>query len=87
MKKKNPAIHLKQSEVKKLKNDAVNLGIKYSTILFFSIMRDKEGYGVKRLTRVYDAMAELADSIAKGYVSYSDLERVLLEEADIRFEL
>ena len=34
-KKKNPCIHLKQSDVKKLKNDATNTGIRYAMVIFF----------------------------------------------------
>lgn len=82
-KKKNPAVHLKQSDVKKLKEDATNAGLKYAIILFFTVMRDKEGYGIKRLKRLYDRTTELADSINKGYVNWKDLEKVLADEADI----
>lgn len=86
-KKKNPVIHLKQSDVKRMKEEATNDGLKYAIILFFSVMRDKEGYGIKRLKRIFDEVTELADSINKGYVNWKDLEEVLLDEADITFKL
>lgn len=44
-KKKNPHIQLKQSKIDKIKLDATNEGLKGAIILFFSVMRDKEGYG------------------------------------------
>ena len=46
-------------------------------------MRDKEGYGIKRLQRIYDEVQDLADSISKGYVNLFDLEKALREEANI----
>ena len=86
-KKKNPCVHLKQSDVKRMKEDARNAGLKYAILLFFTVMRDKEGYGIKRLKRIYEEATELADSINKGYVKWKDLEKVLEEEADITLEL
>ena len=83
-KKKNPVIHLKQSDVKRIKEEATNDGLKYAIILFFTVMRDKEGYGIKRLKRIFDEATELADSINKGYVDWKDLEKVLSDEADIQ---
>jgi len=85
-KKKNPTVQLKQSDINKLKKDATNIGIKYATILFFTVMRDKEGYGVKRLKRIYDATGELADSVSKGYVNFKELENTLFLEANIKIE-
>ena len=52
--------------------------------IFFTVMRDKEGYGVKRLHRVWDEISNLSDGVARGFVSVEDLERVLAEEAGIR---
>ena len=84
MKKKNPCIQLKQSKIDKIKEDATNEGLKGAIILFFSVMRDKEGYGIKRLQRIYDEVVDLADSLKKGYVKMEDLEKVLKDEAKIR---
>ena len=83
-KKKNPYIQLKQSKIDKIKLDATNEGLKGAIILFFSVMRDKEGYGRKRLQRVFDATTNLADSVKKGYVKMEDLEKALKDEAKIR---
>ena len=46
-------------------------------------MRDYEGYGKKRLRRVYSEINDLSDSVARGYCSIYDLEKVLYEEARI----
>ena len=83
MKKKNPHIMLRESDVKKMKREASDKALKYGLVLFLTVMRDKEGYGIKRLKRIYDNMQKLADSINKGYVNLFDLEKVLREEANI----
>lgn len=85
-KKKNPSIHLKQSDVKNLKNDATNIGIRYAMVIFLYVMREKEGYGDKRLKRVYDEMNDVVDSINKGYINLNDLEQVLSLEYDLTIE-
>ena len=85
-KKKNPCIHLKQSDVKKLKNDATNIGIRYAMVIFLYVMREKEGFGDKRLKRVYDEMNDVVDSINKGYINLNDLEQVLSLEYDLTIE-
>jgi hypothetical protein len=36
-------------------------------------LRDKEGFGEKRLRRVWEEVNYLSDSIAQGYVKLSDL--------------
>lgn len=85
-KKKNPCIHLKQSDVKKLKNDATNIGVRYAMVIFLYVMREKEGFGDKRLKRVYDEMNDVVDSINKGYINLNDLEQVLSLEYDLTIE-
>lgn len=83
-KKKNPCVHLKESDIKKIKSQAADKALKYGLVLFLTVMRDKEGYGLKRLQRVYENMIELADSINKGYVNWQDLETTLFEESNIK---
>ena len=86
-KKKNHVVHLKQSHVKNMKEDATNEGLKGALIIFFTVMRDKEGYGRKRLKRIFKHATDLADSMQKGYVKMEDLEKVLADEADIVFHM
>lgn len=81
--KKNPAVHLRESDIKKMKRDVSDKALKYGLVLFLSVMRDKEGYGIKRLKRLYEELLELADSLNKGYVNLFDLEKTLQEEANI----
>lgn len=51
--------------------------------IFFTVLRDKEGYDVDGLQRVWKSVESLSDSIAKGYVNAKELAKVLEEEAGI----
>ena len=68
-------------EVNKAKDEA----ILYAMSVFFFVMWDKEGWGKKRLRRVWDEVSFLSDTIAEGYVSLDDLEKTLEKEAGIIF--
>lgn len=81
--KKNPVYHLKESDIKKLKREVTQSAVDFSNIIFLSVMRDKEGYGVKRLKRLYDRIQDLVDSFNRGYVSIYDLKKTLEEESGI----
>jgi len=87
VKKRNPARQLRESDIRKIKKEAANDAIRYATVIFLSVMRDNEGYGVKRLKRVYEGIEYLADSISQGYVKLQDLERVLKDEANINIAI
>ena len=87
MKKKNPVRQLRESDIKRIKKEAADDAIRYATVIFLSVMRDNEGYGVKRLKRVYEAIEYLADSISRGDVKLADLEQVLKDEADRHISL
>lgn len=81
--KKNPVRQLRESDIKKIKLEATQNAINFSNLIFLSVMRDKEGYGVKRLKRLYDRIQNLVDSFNQGYVNIYDLKKVLEEEAGI----
>lgn len=82
-KKKNPTVQLRASDIKRMEKQIADEAVKYALIIFLNVMRDCEGYGIKRLKRVYDAINDLADSVSRGYCSLYDLEKVLKDEADI----
>lgn len=72
-----------QADVKKAQRQAQEAAVAATWAIFFTVMRDKEGYGVKRLVRLWDRVNELSDSITKGYVSVEDLKKTLEDEAGI----
>jgi hypothetical protein len=75
-----------QAEVIKAKKDAQNKAIDYAWAIFFTVMVDKEGYGRKRLNRIWNEVSDLCDSISKGYVSVKDLMKTLENEMGIVLE-
>lgn len=85
--KKNPARYLRESDIRKMKKEEADAAVRYATVIFLSVMRDNEGYGVKRLKRVYEGIEYLADSISRGYVKLQDLEKVLKDEANINIAI
>lgn len=85
MKKKiNPRrIPATMADVEKAKKDVQDRTIRMTWAIFFSVLRDKHGFGKQRLKRVWDEVNELSDSIIKGYVNVNDLARALEAEANI----
>lgn len=75
-----------QADVEKAKREAQSKAINYAWAIFFTVLRDKEGWGKTRLRRLWDEVNELSDSIAQGYVNIKDLMRVLESEANIVIE-
>ena len=86
-KKVNPnRIPVSKADVDKAKRDVQLKAISYVWAIFFTVMVDKEGYGKKRLKRIWNAVTDLSDSISKGYVKVEDLLRTLEEEKGIYLE-
>ena len=86
-KKINPKkIPISQADLTKAKKDAQNKAINYAWAIFFSVMVDKEGYGKKRLKRIWEEISDLSDSVSRGYVSIDDLLKTLDEEMGIILE-
>ena len=81
--KKNKILQIRESDIKRISGKVRSEAIDYSFILFLNVMRDYEGYGKKRLRRLYERINDLADSVSKGYCSLYDLEKVLFDEANI----
>ena len=82
-KKKNNVLHLRESDIRRIKKETTDAAIRYTIVVFLSVLRDNEGYGPKRLKRVYEAIEYLSDSIRRGYVSLDDLEKAMLDEAGV----
>lgn len=80
--RKRPA---NQADVERAKKEAMSIATDYALCIFFTVLRDKEGYGIKRLQRLYSHINTLSQAIEQGYVSLPDLKRTLKEEAGIEF--
>lgn len=83
-KKQNPKnTPVSKMDVQKAKRDATRDAIRITTAMFFTVLRDKEGYSIDDLKRVFKHTEELSDSIERGYCSMSDILYTLKKEADI----
>ena len=71
-----------KADVEKAKREALSIAIDTAWSIFFTVLRDKEGYeDIEDLKRVWRECEDLSDSIAKGYCSISNLRQILMEEA------
>ena len=68
-----------QADVEKAKRQAQEYAINSVWAVFFTALRDKDGFGYKRLRRVWDEVNYISDSIDKGYVKLEDLVEELKE--------
>ena len=82
-KKVNKSVTIRQSELKALEKKITSQAINAAYVIYLTVMRDYEGWGKKRLRRLEAEIQDLSDSIARGYCSLYDLEKVLFDEARI----
>ena len=74
-----------QADVQRAKQKGQEEAMKLAWSILFTVLRDKEGYDLEGLQRVWKEVDDLSDSIAKGYCTVTDLRDVLKQEigADI----
>lgn len=72
-----------QADVKKAARAAQETALHTAFAIFFTVLHDKEGWGVKRMARLWAHVNDLSDSVSRGYVTVADLEKVLTEEVGI----
>lgn len=85
-KKKNPQITLKQTELERIRKDYTDNGVNGAFAIFLTVMRDKWGFGHKRLNRLYNQIIELSEIIGEGYVSVDNLKEILRNEMGINIK-
>lgn len=82
--------NMSYDQIEKIKedatNEAVNRMIIFETYLTLMVLRDKYGFGRKRLAEFMDAHTELLDSLQKDYFSYTDLVDVIELETGYKYE-
>ena len=72
------------ADVKRAKEEAEEKSLKTAWSIFFTVLRDKEGFELDDLRRVWGEVEDLSDSIVQGYCTVSDLQEILrLEEGVI----
>lgn len=74
------------ADVLSAKKKAQEEAVKLAWSIMFTVLRDKEGYTLEDLQRVWKEVDDLSDSIAKGYCTVSDLRDVLKQEIGANIE-
>ena len=83
-KKVNPRrVPATKADVAKAKRNSTSDACKAAWAIMFSALRDKHGWGKVRLSRLWEDVEYLADSIDKGHVKLADLIKTLEDEAGI----
>lgn len=72
------------ADVQKAKQDAQDRALKAAWSIFFTVLRDKEGYALEDLQRCWKEVEDLSESIAKGYCTVADLREILELEEGVR---
>lgn len=75
-----------QADVQRAKQKGREEAIKLAWSILFTALRDKEGYDLEGLQRVWKEVDDLSDSIAKGYCTVTDLRDVLKQEIGANIE-
>ena len=90
IKGKSPVLNIKAEDINKIKQNAVKQAADTAFIMMLSIplmvLRDKYGYGKKRLEVFSDYVLDLYDCFDKGYVTFDDLINILKEEVGIEIK-
>lgn len=87
-KKKNPHITLKQSDVRRIKEEVTRSATENAFVLFFTVMHDKWGFGRKRITRIFRQVEELASMVndTPHTVTIEQLKNSLVDELGVRLK-
>lgn len=75
-----------QADVDRAEEKGRPFGMEFMTNLTLWILLDKHDAPDEDVLQLRDEILYLCDSIEKGYVSYPDIRRGLLEEHDIKVE-
>lgn len=71
------------ADVERAKKDATNEAIKRTLYLILYILIEKHGAPYEDIQQLASEVNYYADSITKGYVSWKDIERVVVYEYDV----
>lgn len=86
-KKKVARYNLTWNQIENIKlkatSEAMDFAFRQMMLLPLMVLRDKYGYGAKRLEEFIDNVADMLDSYNKGYLDLDDIEKALKEETGI----
>lgn len=73
-----------KADVKRAKNEAEDAALRAAWSIFFTVLRDKEGYDLDGLQRVWGHVEYLSESISEGRCTVADLREILKIEEGVR---
>lgn len=86
-KKKVARYNLTWNQIEDIKlkatSEAMDFAFKQMMLIPLMVLRDKYGYGAKRLEEFIDNVADMLDSYNRGYLDLNDIEQTLKEETGI----
>ena len=89
-KEKTPTYNFTLEQIEQIKREAVReAAMEVATLtLGFPVMymKDKEGWGKIRLSRLIDGLLDMMDGYEKGYFTLEDVKNALWEEGDLKIE-
>lgn len=71
------------ADVQRAKDEATASACRVTLAIFFTALLDKEGMDAEQLQRIWREVEALSESVRDGYVSATDLIRVLRDEYEI----
>ena len=81
--KTNKVHQIRDSKLRQLEKKWTDNATSLALISFLTVLHDKEGYGRRRLSRVFRDVNKLSEEVNEGRVSLLDLKKVLEEEQGI----
>lgn len=81
--KTNKVHQIRDSKLRQLEKKWTDNATSLALISFLTVLHDKEGYGRRRLARVFRDVNKLSEEVNEGRVSLLDLKKVLEEEQGI----
>lgn len=83
---KNEKVTLTRKEVDELKRGSTDRALNLIIGFPMLILRDKFGFGSKRLTDFHSEFVKLTEAYNKGYISLTDIWDTLEKETGLKFE-
>lgn len=81
--KTNKTVQMREHELRRLSNRWTSRATELAMSAFLITMHDKEGYGPRRLSRVWKEVEKLMAEIEEGRVDVYDLKKTLEEELGV----
>lgn len=87
---KDPVYNIKSSDIAHMKEQAVDEAADAAMVLLLAlpikVMRDKYGFGAKRLTALADALTDEYQQFSDGDVTLEEYANLVYEYTGIKFE-